>query len=512
MLQSLYNGFKGRDLRKKRLIKLTKHKNPLATGEQSIRFRTVPIRDTITHVRQLPKSAILYKCAASRFWQFRVFLEGAQRKRSTQTEDIDEASRKAKLIYADMLQNIHGSEQGKRKLSTKNALDVVAKSLFTKQEFMIKQGELNKNKNKIEGYVYEKHIKHYFQNKDIKKINADALEHFKMYLIEQKLSKSTQKVYFNLMSKLLKEAVKKDYITHVPILPRIRMEDDPRGYFDNGEYTRLWKAAKKHIGKIYSFEYKQKPIVEVETEQQIMPHKKKSGPKKRVDADKFYRSVKITVDCYHAILFMRNTYIRPTDLKYIRHIDVNKYKHDNITLLELRHKSTKRHSAYMASTPQAVEYYQRILEQRKKEGDFKETDYIFFPKQENREYALKELTRQFNAIMEITNLKTDRQNKQRTLYSLRHTAIVSAIRSGIPIPIIAANSRTSVDMINRFYGSHINSALEMGSHLINNARKRIEKAEQKRLEAEAKRAEKEQQKAEAALQTLEKDNVIAFRK
>ena len=500
---------------KRRLIKLTKHKDPTETGDKPTRFRTVPIKETITQIRQLPKSAILYKCAASRFWQFRVFLEGAQRKRSTQTEDIEEANRKAKLIYAEMLQSVHGSEHGKRKLTTRNALDVVAKSLFAKQEVMIKQGELNKNKNKIEGYVFERHIKPYFYNKDIKKINADALEHFKMHLVEQGLSKSTQKVYFNLMSKLLKEAVKKDYITHIPIFPRVRLEDEPRGYFDSGEYTRLWNAAKNHIGQIYSFEYKQKPVLEeaiVDTQQQVEPPKKKSGPKKREDADKFYRSVKITVDCYHVILFMRNTFIRPTDLKFIRHIDVKLYKHDNITLLELRHQSTKRHAGYMASTPQAVEYYQRIVEQRKKEGDFKETDYIFFPKQPNREYALKELTRQFNAILEITNLKTDTHNKQRTLYSLRHTAIVSAIRSGIPIPIIAANSRTSVDMINRFYGSHINSALEMGSHLIDNARRRIEKAERKRLEAEAKRAEKEQLKAEAALRELEGTNVVAFKK
>jgi Phage integrase SAM-like domain len=496
---------------KKRLIKLSKRKEQTEASDKTTRFRTVPIKETMIHVRQLPKSAILYKCAASRFWQFRVYLEGAQRKRSTQTEDIEEANRKAKLIYAEMLQSIHGSEQGKRKLSTKNALDVVAKSLFTKQEFMIKQGELNKNKNKIECYVYERHIKPYFQNKDIKKINADALEHFKMYLIEQGLSKNTQKVYFNLVSKLLKEAVKKDYITHVPILPRVRLEDEPRGYFDSGDYTRLWNAAKKHIGQIYSFEYKQKPVLaeqSVEIQETAIPPKKKSGPKKREDADKFYRSVKITVDCYHAILFMRNTYIRPTDLKYIRHVDVKLYKHDNITLLELRHQSTKRHAGYMASTPQAVEYYQRIVEQRKKEGDFKETDYIFFPKMENREYALKELTRQFNAILEITNLKKDNQNKQRTLYSLRHTAIVAAIRSGIPIPIIAANSRTSVDMINRFYGSHINSALEMGTHLIDNARRRIEKGERKRLEAEAKQLEKEKE----AQRKLENDNVIIFKK
>ena len=76
------------------------------------KFRTTPIASTITRVKQLPSSAILYKCAASQFWQFRVFLEGSQRKRSTRKTDIKEAEREAKLIYADMLQTIHGSEQG----------------------------------------------------------------------------------------------------------------------------------------------------------------------------------------------------------------------------------------------------------------------------------------------------------------------------------------------------------------------------------------------------------------
>ena len=80
----------------------------------SAKFRTTPISSTIVRVKQLPTSAILYKCQASKFWQFRVFLEGAQRKRSTKTEDFVEAQRLAKLIYAEMLQTIHGSEQGKR--------------------------------------------------------------------------------------------------------------------------------------------------------------------------------------------------------------------------------------------------------------------------------------------------------------------------------------------------------------------------------------------------------------
>ncbi len=66
-----------------------KKAEPAAEGK----FRTTPITETIKQVRSLPKSAIIYKCAASSYWQFRVYLEGAQRKRSTGTEDEREAQR-----------------------------------------------------------------------------------------------------------------------------------------------------------------------------------------------------------------------------------------------------------------------------------------------------------------------------------------------------------------------------------------------------------------------------------
>ena len=458
-------------MRGMRLIKLNKNKADAAAGTV---FRTTPITETIKHIKQLPKSAILYKCAASQYWQFRVFLEGAQRKRSTKTTDFEKAETEAKLIYANMLLTVHGSTEGKRKLSSKSTLDIVANSLFAKQEVMIAQGELSKNKNKLDKYIYKKHIKTFFADTEIKRINSDKLEQFKAYLVGLKLAKSTQKVYFNIISKLLKEAVKKEYITHVPIIPRVRMEDEPRGYFTNGEYTRLWKAAKKHIGKEYKLLYKDE--AKAKSKKAAAAAKK---PRKNAADTSMYRTVKITVDCLHMILFMRNTYIRPTDLKVIRHGDVHYYTKDGITLLELRHKSTKRHSNYMASNPQAVEHYEKIVTERKREGYGNKSDYIFLPQQKNRDYALKELTRQFGAILEITNLKKDSHNRPRTLYSLRHTAIVSAIRQGIPISHIAANSRTSITMINRFYGSHINSALEMGSHIIDNIRRRNEARELK---------------------------------
>ena len=61
----------------------------------SAKYRTTPIKDTITQVKQLPKPTNLYQSAASKYWQFRVYLNGAQRKRSTQKTNLAEAQREA---------------------------------------------------------------------------------------------------------------------------------------------------------------------------------------------------------------------------------------------------------------------------------------------------------------------------------------------------------------------------------------------------------------------------------
>lgn len=438
-----------------------------AETEGAAKFRTTPIADTITHVKQLPKSAILYKCAASSYWQFRVFFDGAQRKRSTKTADLAEAQRQAKLIYADMLQSMHGSDKGKLKLSSKRTLSAVAASLWEKQEAMIAQGELNKQKNKNERYVFEKHIRPFFKDTELKEINADTLERFKLRLARQKLAKSTQKGYFVLLAKLLKEAVKKQYIHAAPLLPRVRMEDEPRGYFDPTEYTKLWKRALKLKGETISV-YK-------DSDYEAGALKPNAKP---------YRKITITHECYELIMFMRNTYIRPTDVKVLKHKHIIPTTKDGIQFLELHHPATKRHYGVMTSTEYAPEHYEKILEARKVDGTDNPDDYIFMPQHTNRDYALKELTRQFDAVMRSAGLKEDEKGTSRTLYSLRHTAIMQSILHGISEQTLAHNARTSLPMVVRFYGSHVKGVLKRGTEIEDNVKAKRERYAAMRNQAE----------------------------
>src|SRR5437763_14865690 len=65
-----------------------------------------------------------------------------------------------------------------------------------------------------------------------------------------------------------------------------------------------------------------------------------------------------------------------------------------------------------------------------------------------------------NKILTEENLKRDRDGKVRNAYSLRHTYICFRLMEGADIYQIAKNCRTSVEMIEKYYASHIKTSLD----------------------------------------------------
>ena len=90
------------------------------------------------------------------------------------------------------------------------------------------------------------------------------------------------------------------------------------------------------------------------------------------------------------------------------------------------------------------------FERLRKRNKPKPTDKIFGPT--NRDLL--------NAVLEELNLKFDRDGNRRTAYSLRHTYICLRLMEGADIYQIAKNCRTSVEMIETFYASHIKNTLD----------------------------------------------------
>ena len=103
-----------------------------------------------------------------------------------------------------------------------------------------------------------------------------------------------------------------------------------------------------------------------------------------------------------------------------------------------------------------------------------ETDGSAFPHRTHREL--------FKTILEEENLKFDREGQPRTAYSLRHTYICLRLMEGADIYQIAKNCRTSVEMIEKYYASHIKTSLDAAAINVMKPKARRKTAERKKPE------------------------------
>jgi integrase len=108
-----------------------------------------------------------------------------------------------------------------------------------------------------------------------------------------------------------------------------------------------------------------------------------------------------------------------------------------------------------------VEAYERLLARRQAIGPIQPSDYVFFPIWPDREYALAQMRRQFDLVLKRAGLKISSRGERRTLYCLRHTAIMERLLNGDRNDVLslARSARTSVEMIERFYTRHLHGEM-----------------------------------------------------
>ncbi|MFZ5685924.1 tyrosine-type recombinase/integrase [Phenylobacterium sp.] len=147
------------------------------------------------------------------------------------------------------------------------------------------------------------------------------------------------------------------------------------------------------------------------------------------------------------VLFMANTGLRPDEASRLQFRDVSIVtapgNGERILQIEVR---GKRGVGYCKSMPGAVLPFERLS----KRGAPAQTDLIFGKVQRQL----------FNAVLAELDLKHDREGSVRTAYSLRHTYICLRLMEGADIYQIAKNCRTSVEMIEKFYASHIAGTID----------------------------------------------------
>ncbi len=140
----------------------------------------------------------------------------------------------------------------------------------------------------------------------------------------------------------------------------------------------------------------------------------------------------------------------------------------------------------------ATKIYNDIVKfQKNQSRGASKDDFVFFPHlrgenskilkgkdNTNRDYALQTIRRQFEELLKIAELKYTPSGQPRTLYSLRHTAIMFRLIKGDKIDslTLAKNARTSVEMLERFYAKHLTA--EMNVDKLHSIKKRKISADQ----------------------------------
>jgi integrase len=404
-----------------------------AMEEVQERSRTTPIPDSIEAVQGYPVE--IYLIPASKAYQARTVgrMNGSRPRTSMKTESRATAIRAAKEWYQGLLLKRANGEALIQQPDFKKAAD----ELFKEDETRVNLDANSKNKLSKSTYdnnlsIYNSALVHFFADVHCKQINKAKIAGYIAWVNtregKKKLSDKTVNNHLMVLSKILKKALELGLITIMPEIPDMSPADNPRGWLTDAEVVSVRTAIDTMI-------------------------------KERVKV----RYAPVTEELKLLTAFMLQTYLRPGDLPLLKHKHIQLKQTAQGKPYLLVYATSKTDDHYAVAMPEAIGLYSVIkgLHPGKSEPE----DYVFFPQFDSREHAMSIMTKQFTAALIAADLKFDHAGKKRDLYSIRHTCISRAILMGIPIADVARNAGTSVDMIERFYASHLRNEMAVDKFL-----------------------------------------------
>jgi integrase len=322
------------------------------------------------------------------------------------------------------------------------------------------------------------HVLPYFGDTPLPAVNKGLVQRYRVKRAEETIERTTERDKDGNITKegkaparstmlheiviirqVLKHAEGLGWIPFVPNLSTAYMTQGKRGrraWFDPDEYEKLRKATRKRI-----------------------TDGTRPGWKSEYE------------DLHDFVVFMVNTGLRPDEAWKLEFRDV-KIEEDYATkktllVMDVRGKTGV---GYCKSMPQAVYHFEEVrkrrIEHMREDGKSEEEIAAQLPTTKVFPNFRRDL---FNQILKEEGLKHDRDGQVRTAYSLRHTYISMRLIEGANAWQIASNCRTSVEMIDKFYGSHIKNRLDASA--INVQRPAAVRKSEKAAAKKAKEAEKQ---------------------
>jgi len=361
----------------------------------------------------------VYRRQNSGKWQCSTYLDGKNWRVSTKEDSLS----LAKDFAEDWYLGLKGKSRAGQ-LKVGKTFKQVADHFLSEYE-VITAGE--RNAKYVEGFAIRLrvHLLPFFGDKVLSEITPGLVQEYRIHRMTSRKDKKTGEPLRPARSTLHQEIVLLRHVLKtanrhgwLPFLPDLSApykasgKITHRGWFSPSEYKQLYEATRERA-------------------------KHPKNPRWKKECEKLHDYV----------LFMANTGLRPDEAARLEFRDVaivtDEATGERILEIEVR---GKRGVGYCKSMTGAVLPFERV----RKRNNAQPKDYVFGKTQ-------REL---LNAILDELDLKFDREGNRRTAYSLRHTYICMRLMEGADIYQIAKNCRTSVEMIEKFYASHIKNTLD----------------------------------------------------
>lgn len=339
-----------------------------------------------------------------------------------------------------------------RAFEKKNNFTALAETLLDLEWERVARKELSASSVGIQKNRLDAHVLPFFRYVPPTQVTHVDLDGFVSRLTKHGLSSTTISQYFVLVRKLLKLATRLGLLKEVPEFPKIKVVTQPRSSLSLQEYSKLARTALK-----------------MSRSKMVSPELKSTDGQR----ERFWvasRNRLLAPDMFWAIRFMANSFVRPGDLRQLKHKHVTVVRGQNV-YLRMNFPETKKHDKPIVTMQASVQVYESLLRYQTTQGFGGPEDYLFLPAENDRDYALAVLGFWFKWVMREAGLaNTDEKNRPKTLYCLRHTSIMFRLLygQGIDMLTLARNARTSVQMIERFYASSL--AGEMNVAMIQSRR------------------------------------------
>lgn len=389
----------------------------------------------------LRRGLAIYKVKASPYYRVRVWIP-SQRKRVVKTTKATD--RVEAITIAEDFLNTLGTRGYLNEVPQSRTFETFANKLLLNEKARGERGEISKRLWTVTKFYLEHKswgVLRRFAKTDVGTIQTKHYHQYLDWVQEQapSLTPATLNHISSVFNKVMKMAQQEGVIDSIPATPRTKRKDNPRSFF------------------------RFSPLVEKdEDEYKLLLSTAKAMAEENVRV----RETIVTDELHDFILFMVHSFLRPTESEVyaLTHRDIAIADDPKRLIINIRKGKTGHRISN--TMPAAVGVYNRI---KFRNEEHTKDDYLFLPTYKKRSNARRIIQRQFNALLERCNLKHDRYtNMDRTVYSLRHTAICMRIilsEGQVNIFNLAKNAGTSVDQIERFYARNLPLSKEMAENL-----------------------------------------------